>query len=138
MNATPPGRAAILAENPKHEFPADNACITGRQHVAAYLDPLAKTPALRDCIKTGVEVLHIGRRGCLKDDSSGDAKRATQPFRLIVREGKAERVEEADFVLDCTGTYDRHRWLGDGGIPALGEIAAEPHIVYELPDVLGE
>jgi hypothetical protein len=93
MNATPLGRAAILAENPKHEFPADTACITGRQHVAAYLDPLAKVPPLRDCLRTGVEVLHIGRRGCLKDDSPGDAKRGTQPFRLIVREGKADRVE---------------------------------------------
>src|SRR5262245_4355684 len=59
MNATPLGRAAILAENPKHEFPAESACITGRQHVAAYLDPLAKAPPLRDCIRTGVEVLHL-------------------------------------------------------------------------------
>lgn len=134
MNATPLGRAAILAESPKHEFPADSACVTGRQHVAAYLEPLAKSPPLRDCVRAGVEVLHVGRRGCLK----GDAKRAGQPFRLVVREGKVERVEEADVVLDCTGTYDRHRWLGDGGVPALGETTAEPHIVYELPDVLGD
>jgi len=41
-------------------------------------------------------------------------------------------------VLDCTGTYGRHRWLGDGGIPALGEVVAEPQIPYGLEDVLGE
>src|SRR5262249_21684447 len=49
-----------------------------------------------------------------------------------------ERIDEADVVLDCTGTYGQHRWLGNGGIPALGELAAEPHISYGLEDVLGE
>src|SRR5204863_5861675 len=43
-----------------------------------------------------------------------------------------------DVVLDCTGTYGKHRWLGDGGIPALGEISAEGQIAYGLDDVLGE
>src|SRR5262249_30715338 len=38
---------------------------------------------------------------------------------------------------DCTGTYGQHRWLGDCGIPALGERAAEPHIAYGLEDILG-
>ena len=27
-------------------------------------------------------------------------------------------------VLDCTGTFGQHRWLGDGGIPAAGELTA--------------
>lgn len=138
MNTTSPGRAAILAENPRHEFPADGACITGRQHVAVYLDPLTKTPALKDCVRTGVEVLHVGRRGCLKDDAPSDAKRGVQPFRLLLREDKKERIEEADVVLDCTGVYSQHRWFGDGGIPAVGEMNAEPHVAYDLPDVLGE
>src|SRR5205807_3754216 len=38
----------------------------------------------------------------------------------------------------CTGTYGQHRWLGSGGIPAVGEPAAEPFIAYGLEDVLGE
>src|SRR5436190_10444914 len=41
MNATPLGRAAVLAEAPRHEFPADGDCVTGRDHVAAYLEPLS-------------------------------------------------------------------------------------------------
>src|SRR5438046_4712425 len=41
MNVTPLGRAAILAEQADHTFPADSECITGQQHLAAYLDPLA-------------------------------------------------------------------------------------------------
>ena len=43
----------------------------------------------------------------------------------------------ADVVIDATGTYGNHNWLGPGGLPALGELAAEPHIEYGLPDVLG-
>src|SRR5262249_46836163 len=77
----------------------------------------------------------IGRRSLLKGDSG--EKRSQQPFRLLVRDAKkVERIEEADVVLDCTGTYGQHRWLGDGGIPAVGELAAEPHIVWGLDDVL--
>src|SRR5437763_2295973 len=35
MNSTPLGRNAILAENVKHEFPAEGECLTGKQHLAA-------------------------------------------------------------------------------------------------------
>jgi hypothetical protein len=139
MNTTTLGHAAIRAVDSKREFPADGDCITGREHLAAYLEPLARTELLRGCLHTDTQVLHVGRRGFLKEDVPGDARRGQQPFRLLVRAGKGgERVEEADVVLDCTGTYGRHRWLGDGGIPAAGETAAEPHIAYGLEDVLGQ
>jgi hypothetical protein len=55
-----------------------------------------------------------------------------------VRDKQRERIEEADVVLDCTGVYAQHRWLGDGGIPAVGELQAEPQIAYGLDDVLGD
>ncbi|HXG09149.1 MAG TPA: NAD(P)-binding domain-containing protein [Gemmataceae bacterium] len=139
MNVTPLGRAAILAENAAHEFPADGDCITGREHLRVYLEPLARSTPLRGCIQNETQVLHVGRRGLLKDDWPGDGRRAAHPFRLLVRDGKGrERLDEADIVLDCTGTYGQHRWLGDGGIPAVGELAAAPHISYGLEDVLGE
>ena len=139
MNVTPLGRAALLADDPKFAFPGDGDCITGREHLAAYLDPLANSTALADCIRCESQVLHVGRRGLLKDDAPGDAARGKQPFRLLMRDAKGrERIEEADVVLDCTGTYGCHRWLGDGGIPALGELPAEPHISYTLDDLLGE
>jgi thioredoxin reductase len=139
MNTTSLGRATILASQPKHEFPADNDCIGGKEHLTTYLEPLAKTAGLRDCLRLECQVLHIGRRGYLKEDAAGDARRGQQPFRLLLRDAKnRERVEEADVVLDCTGTYGQHRWLGDGGVPAGGELAAEAQIAYGLEDVLGE
>ena len=134
MNATPLGRAAIKSVKPSHEFPADDACITGREHVSAYLMALAET--LQGNIQNDNVVLKIGRRGLLKSDT--DASRAKKPFRLLVRDKIRERIEEADIILDCTGTYAQHRWLGDGGIPAVGELQAEPQIAYGLEDILGD
>lgn len=139
MNSTPLGRAVLLAAEPRRSLPAEGDCLTGREHLAAYLEPLARTDLLQGCIRTGTEVLHIGRRGWLKEEGPGDGRRGQQPFCLLVRQGKErERLEEADIVLDCTGTYGNHRWLGDGGIPAPGELAAETHIAYGLEDILGE
>ena len=139
MNSTRPGRAAIEAERSQHRFPADNDCTTGREHFAIYLDPLAKSATLKQCVRTETRVLMVGRRGLLKHESPGDGRRGQQPFRILLREAKGrEFCEEADVVLDCTGTYGQHRWLGEGGIPAPGELAAEPQIAYTLDDVLGD
>jgi hypothetical protein len=135
MNVTPLGRAALLADKPRRDLPADTDTITGREHVACYLEPLSQAAPLRDCLRPGVQVVQVGRRGLLK----GDMKRDGQPFRLLLRDGKGkETFEEADVVFDCTGTYGQHRWLGEGGIPAAGEAKSEPQIVYDLPDVLGD
>jgi thioredoxin reductase len=138
MNSTPLGRARVRADHPGHPLPGDNDIVTGREHLAAYLEPLARSPLLKGAIHTDTAVLHAGRRGLLKEDGPGDARRAQQPFRLLVRGGNRERVEEAGVVLDCTGTYGHPRWLGEGGIPAVGETAARPHIAGGLEDVLGE
>jgi thioredoxin reductase len=139
MNSTPLGRDAIRTESPRHAFPADGDFLTGKEHLAAYLEPLAKSAALRDCLRTEIQVVQVGRRGFAKNDGVGDPKRGQQPFRLLLRDAKGrERVEEADLVLDCTGTYGQHCWLGDGGIAAIGELAAEAQIVYGLENVLGE
>jgi thioredoxin reductase len=139
MNRTPLGLAAIRADSGEEDLPGDRDCLTGREHVTVYLEPLARSARLRERLRLGVEVLHIGRRGCLKTDPPGDPRRGQQPFLLLVRDAKGqERIEEADVVLDCTGTYGRHRWLGNGGIPALGEKANSPQIAYGLEDVLGE
>jgi thioredoxin reductase len=138
MNSTPLGRSRVCTDLPQHRLPADTDVITGRQHHETYLSPLAQSSLLKGCIETGTEVLHVGRRGHLKEDAAGDARRGQQPFRLLLRKDNKERVEEADVVLDCTGTYGQPRFLGDGGIPAVGERAARPHIAGGLEDVLGE
>jgi thioredoxin reductase len=139
MNSTPLGRTCVRTADAEHDFPGDADLLTGREHLAAYLEPLAAAPPLRDHIRTQTFVVQVGRAGYLKEDSPGDERRGRQPFRLLLRaaDGK-ERFEEADVVLDCTGTYRRHRSLGDGGILAAGEAAAERNIAYGLEDILGE
>lgn len=139
MNSTPLGRAAVRSEDAQHEFPPETECVTGKQHLAAYLEPLAKADLLRECLRCDTQVVTVGRRGFLKEEEPASSKRGEQPFRLLLRDSKkAERVEEADVVCDCTGTFGQHRWLGVGGIPAVGESAAEPNISYQLDDVLGD
>src|SRR5262249_5505851 len=86
MNTTPLGRTTIRAARPNHEFPADDAYITGKEHLAAYLSPLAQTEILKGCIYPETLVLSVGRRGMLKEDDPGDAARAKQPFRLLLRD----------------------------------------------------
>src|SRR4051812_39528813 len=124
MNSTSLGRAVLQAGRPRQEFPAEGDCVTGRELVSVYLEPLAGCELLKGCLHTDSQVLSVGRRGLFKAEAVGDARRGKAPFRLLVKDGKGrERSEEADVVLDCTGTYGQHRWLGDGGVPALGELA---------------
>ena len=138
LNSTPLGRARLREDNPKHRLPDERDILTGRDHVAAYLLPLSQSPLLRERIRTDTTVVQIGRRGFLKEENPGDVRRGHQPFLLLLRADKREMVEEADVVLDCTGTYGQPRSLGDGGIPAIGETAARPLIAWGLEDVLGE
>jgi thioredoxin reductase len=138
MNSTPLGRAQLKKEHPGDELPADSASLTGREHRKAYLEPLAASPLFKDRIVTGTAVIQVGRRGWSKEAGAGDARRGQGPFCLLVRGPQGERLEEADVVLDCTGTYGQHRFLGDGGIPAIGELQAQAHIAYGLDDIQGE
>jgi hypothetical protein len=138
MNSTPLGRAHVLAESPCHELPSHDALLTGREHLGAYIEPLAGCSLLRDSLCTETTVLHVGRKGLLKEDSPGEGKRGRQPFRLLLRSAKTEKVAEVDVVLDCTGTYGQPRFLGEGGIPAVGELQARPHLAAGLEDVLGD
>ena len=138
MNCTQLGLDLIRKEHPQHVLPGPNDLLTGHEYRDAYLVPLTLTSKLGDAVKTRTFVVTVGRAGMLKTDPVDDPKRATAPFRLLLRDDKgAERFEEADVVLDCTGTYGRHAWLGDGGIPAAGEIAAEKQVAYGVDDVLG-
>ncbi len=137
LNSTPLGRTAVRAENPRHDLPADGDCVTGRDHAAAYLEPLAMTGQLIECLKLETRVVQVGRAGLLKGDAT--PKRADRPFRLLLRDAKGdESVAAADVVLDCTGTYGQPRWLGEGGIPAVGEAAARQHVAGGVEDVTGK
>src|ERR1051325_113602 len=70
MNATPLGRKAINSVKLDHPFPADDACVSGREHVERYLQPLAEL--LRGNIKTETRVTSIARAGFLKHEGAGD------------------------------------------------------------------
>jgi thioredoxin reductase len=138
MNHSSLGRRAILETQPDHAFPANSECLTGWRHREVYLEPLASCGQLKGNLRLGTEVLAIGKAGLLKEEKPGDSGRATQPFHLLLRDDKQrESTEEAEIVLDCTGVYGRHRWVGDGGIPAGGERPARNLIAYGVEDVLG-
>jgi thioredoxin reductase len=139
MNTTSLGLARIKAEQHQLKLPGEQECLTGRDHRTTYLEPLANCSLLRGRIQNGIQVVAVGRQGLLKEDLLGDPKRAQHPFRLLLRDGKGqERTEEADVVLDCTGTYGQARWLGQGGIPAAGERTARPQLAVGLEDIAGE
>ena len=130
------GRA--LAES-ELEAPRGPALPIGHELVERLLEPLASLPALAEGLRLGTRVVAVGRQGLLKHEEIGSDGRSRQPFRLLVadRDGE-ERVELADVVIDCTGTYGNPNRLGDGGIPAAGEAAFEDRIVRSLPDVTRE
>lgn len=92
---------------------------TGDALAERLLVPVADT--LDGAVRVGVAVRGVGRRGLLKHEAIGDPGRATRPFSLLLAAGGAEWTEEADVVLDCTGTYGTPNALGDGGLPAPGE-----------------
>ncbi len=138
MNATPLGVAAIQAHDANWDMPVSEELLTGEAYVRRYLQPLSKTDLLAGTLKFGTQVLSIGRQRWLKHEGVEDPRRGESPFHLLCLNADGdEQVFEADVVIDCTGTYGNHKWLGQGGTPALGERSAAGHIEYGIPDVLG-
>lgn len=112
---------------------------TGDEFAEQLLDPVAALPELARSIHTGTQVLAIARQGLLKHEGIGSPARAAHPFRLLLAgPDGAERVEYADLVLDCTGSYGQANTLGDGGIPAPGERRVADRITRTIPDLAAE
>lgn len=99
-----------------------DACPTGDELLERYLEPLAAT--LPDAVRVRTSVRAVGREGMDKRAPMGAARRR-RPFRLLLEDGSGQRIEHAEVVLDCTGTYGTPGDAGDGGIPAPGASAAE-------------
>lgn len=113
MNTTAAGRARVGLE-------PSEACPTGAELVADYLEPLARNLDVRQ----GTEVLAISRPGLAKGAQLGSSARAEHPFQLLVSRDGEEWLLPADLVVDCTGCFGDPQPAGPGGMPAPGERAA--------------
>ena len=137
LNVSPRARRMLSAA--RVGVPKGKNCPTGTELVQQLLQPIAELPAISGSIELGCRVKAIGRLGMLKRDEIGTEARAQQPFRLLVVDAEGEeRIDQADIVFDCTGSYEHPNWLGDGGIPAPGEAAVEDRIVRRIPDFVAE
>src|SRR5262245_39303362 len=135
LNVTPLGLKTLLREKPSRTLPSETDILTGREFRDAYLVPLGESEPLLEHLHLEHVVLPIGRAAHAKKAEPDDRR----PFRILVRDAKgAERIDTADVVLDCTGTYATPNWLGDGSIAAAGELSARQHIAGGLEDILGE
>lgn len=131
MNVSAAGRAAarLDAVDP-------DALPTGAEYVARYLEPIAASPLVAGRVHLGTEVVAVSRGALLKGDAIASDARRRPPFRILMKDGHGERLEEAEVVVDATGTYATPNRLGPGGIPALGELRARG-IEHRIPDVEG-
>lgn len=129
----------LLKENfDKWQEPTQEAFLTGREYVESYLQPLSQLPQIAQNLHTGIEVLSVGRARVLKGELIGNPQRANHSFRLLTRDASGEeKIFHADIVIDATGVYGTPNWIGEGGIPAVGERRARPFIDYHLRDIYG-
>lgn len=135
MNASPVGRR-LLAEAGQ-TVPSSDSYLTGQQYIDSYVAPLTQLPELRDQIHEQTVVLGVGRARQLKGERIGQPTRRDTPFRILIGTANGEMAVTSQFVLDCTGTFPNHNWLGNGGIPCPGEREVEQAIEYGLPDFDG-
>ena len=133
MNSSQWGRRA-LQESGYEKIPPNDALLTGCEFAEQYLIPLSQHPILAGVVRENTEVAAIGRADCWKGDLTG-ASRQESPFQILVRSLEGEDLIESDFVLDCSGTYPNHNWLGAGGIPCPGETEIQQQLIWTLPDV---
>jgi thioredoxin reductase len=134
MNLGPRSAARLEAVGWQRPDPA--AFPTGLELAEAYLRPLAALPELKPRIHTHAHVVHVSRRGALRDEAG--PRRRDHPFRLLVRDaGGRESFLHAYALIDASGVYGNPNWAGDGGIPARQELYLAPQMSYHLEDVLG-
>jgi hypothetical protein len=145
--APPPGgpvaaagmAAAETAAAPAASASVAGTCPIGRELAEQLLERVAALPAVAPRLRLGTRVLAVGREGLLKHEEIATAERGRRPFRLLVAAADGtERVEHAEVVLDATGTWGHPNSLGDGGIPAPGELRLGSEIRRAIPDLARE
>jgi hypothetical protein len=139
MNSTRLAIAALSAQDERYRPPAADALLTGREFAQQYLIPLAHTDLLSDHVLEHRRVHSIGRSGWLKHEGVDSGDRARSKFLILSRDiGGGEHFSTADVVIDTTGTYANPCWMGDGGIPAIGEIQLFDQFQHRVPDILDQ
>lgn len=135
INSSEWGRGALS----ELSLPTNDALLTGAELFEQYLHPLSQHLLLADCVQENTRVIKIGKRHLWKGDAIGNRSRLESPFTLLIESATTgEGLIEADFVLDCSGTFGNHNWLGDGGVPAIGERQLSERIDYCVPDIAGK
>ncbi len=140
-NRSPLGEA-VLREAVRKEmltvekFPPGRVYPTGGEFVHLYLEPLARL--LGEAVLCETRAVALGRSYLFPEEHSDDPqKRTARRFRLLTRSPREERIYTADYVIDATGVSHTPRWLGAGGLPALGEMGGFRQIFHQIPDVRG-
>jgi len=125
-----------LARRTISDLPTGDGCPTGAQLADATDRLAAALPAGTVRLNTRIEA--VGRAGLVKSDEIGTPRRAHRPFRLLAcHPDGSETVEQAQVVLDCTGSYALPNALGNGGVPAPGERTLHHRIQRRIPDLSG-
>ncbi|TWT58247.1 Ferredoxin--NADP reductase [Thalassoglobus neptunius] len=129
--------ACRLLSESGQTVPSEGSLLTGREFVEQALAPLAETLKRFGRIEADSEVMYVSRDGLLKSDLIGNSQRQAVPFRLFVKAESGESTVLADAVIDCTGSFGNHNWIGNGGIPCVGEQNFPERIRYDIPDIQG-
>jgi hypothetical protein len=136
---SPRARRALSSAGIELPEPGDPTCPSGKELVERVLEPLGELAQIRPHLRTGVKVVSVGREGLLKHEEIATDTRRERPFRLLLRDtAGCEWTENADVVLDCTGSYGQPNARGDGGIAAPGEIPLADEIRRTIPDLDSE
>lgn len=115
--------------------PRATALPFGAELVESYLEPLAALPDIAAAIRLNTEVVAVTRHGL---DKTRTKDRENQPFlvRALGPQGLEDHLVRA--VIDASGTWSQPNPLGQAGLPAPGEQAAQSLLTEPLPDVAGK
>lgn len=101
-----------------HDLPEDDALLTGPEYADRVLVPLTQREPLQGRVRTGMNVIAVGRRGMTRADYAGHPLRSERPFRVLC---DSDETFDAEVVLDASGGLTVPRPIGAGGLPARGE-----------------
>lgn len=116
MNCSSLAVRALKVQDESYQPPSDAEYLTYQEWLDRYVRILAQTDLVAEFIRLDTAVRLIGKVQLLKTDCpQGEFDRGAWDFRLLVQQGMgAERVVNADVVLDCGGVEVGA--IGHGGI----------------------